>query len=80
MIRIALIAASFVGLTSVAACNGNGPEGNTYYQIGDANYDALKAGDDACRAKGGTFKLKDGGEPTHLGDYECVMPTAKGPS
>jgi hypothetical protein len=76
VIRTLLIAASLAGLASVAACNGNGPEGNTYYQIGDANYDALKAADDACRAKGGTFKLKDGGEPTHLGDYECV--TAKG--
>jgi hypothetical protein len=76
MIKVALIAASLAGLTSVAACAGNGPEGNTYYQIGDANYDALKAADDACKAKGGTFALKKGGDPTHLGDYECV--TAKG--
>jgi hypothetical protein len=72
MIRILLIAASLAGLASVAGCNANGPEGNPYYQIGDANYDALKAADDACKAKGETFKLKDGGDPTHLGDYECV--------
>ena len=78
MIRMLLIAASLAGLASSAACKGDGPEGNTYYQIGDANYDALKAADDACKAKSGTFKLKDGGDPTHLGDYECVMPTAKG--
>jgi hypothetical protein len=71
MTRIMLIAASLAGL-SLAACNANGPEGNPYYQIGDANYDALKAADDACKAKGGTYKLKDGGDPTHLGDYECV--------
>jgi hypothetical protein len=78
MIRTILIAASVAGLASIAACKGDGPEGNTYYQIGDANYDALKAADDACRTRGGTFKLKDGGDPTHLGDYECVMPAAKG--
>jgi hypothetical protein len=74
MIRTLLIAASLAGLASVAACNANGPEGNTYYQIGDANYDALKAADDACKAKGGKFNLKNGGDPTHLGDYECVTP------
>jgi hypothetical protein len=74
MIRTLLIAASLAGLTCVAACNANGPEGNAYYQLGDANYDALKAADDACRAKGGKFTLKNGGEPTHLGDYECVTP------
>jgi hypothetical protein len=75
MIRIALIAASLAGLASIAACT-TGPEGNTYYEQGDANYDALKAADDACKAKGGTFTLKQGGDPTHLGDYACV--TAKG--
>jgi hypothetical protein len=80
VIRTLLIAASLAGLGCVAACNGNGPEGNTYYQIGDANYDALKAADDACKAKAGTFSLKKGGDPTHLGDYECVAPTAKGSS
>ena len=78
MIRIALIAASLASLASIAACKGDGPEGNTYYQIGDANYDALKAADDACKAKGGTFQLKQGGDPTHLGDYECLTATAKG--
>ena len=75
MIRTLLIAASLAGLASIAACKGDGPEGNPYYQIGDANYDALKAADDACKAKGGTFQLKKGGDPTHLGDYECL--TAK---
>jgi len=74
MIRILLIAASLASPASVAACNANGPEGNTYYQIGDANYDALKAADDACKAKGGKYTLKNGGDPTHLGDYECVTP------
>jgi hypothetical protein len=78
MIRIALIAASLAALAPLAACNANGPEGNTYYEQGDANYDALKEATDACKAKGGAFELKKGGDPTHLGDYQCVM--AKGPS
>jgi hypothetical protein len=72
MTRIMLIAASLAGLASIAACNANGPEGNPYYQIGDASYDTVKAAHDACAAKSGTFKLKDGGDPTHMGDYECV--------
>jgi opacity protein-like surface antigen len=76
MVQIALIAASLAGLASVAACAANGPEGNPYYSIGDANYDNVKAASDDCKAKGGTFGLKKGGDPTHLGDYECV--TAKG--
>jgi hypothetical protein len=73
MIRLVLIAASVAGLAGLAACN-TGPEGNPYYQVGDANYDALKAADDACKAKGGTYSLQKGGDPTHLGDYQCVMP------
>jgi hypothetical protein len=77
-VRLGLIAASLAGLGCVAACNANGPEGNTYYQQGDANYDSLKDATDACKAKGGVLTLKKGGDPTHLGDYACV--TAKGPS
>jgi hypothetical protein len=75
MIRTLLIAASLAGLASVAGCT-SGPEGNTYYEQGDANYDALKQATDDCKAKGGTLTLKPGGDPTHLGDYACV--TAKG--
>ena len=73
MIRLALIAAILAGLS---ACS-TGPEGNAWYQMGDANYDALHAASDACKAKGGTFQLKSGGEPTHMGDYECVMPKGR---
>jgi|HubBroStandDraft_1064217.scaffolds.fasta_scaffold392277_2 hypothetical protein len=70
MIRAFAIAAALVCL---AAC-AEGAEGNAWYQQGDANYDAIKAADDACKAKGGTFQLKKDGDPTHLGDFECVMP------
>jgi hypothetical protein len=66
MTRLALLAAAVMTL---AAC---GPEGNAWYQQGDANYDALKAANDACVAKGGKFQLKQGGDATHLGDYECI--------
>ena len=72
MRRAFAIGAMLLGL---AACAANGaPEGNAWYQMGDANYDALHAADDACKAKGGTFQLKSGGDPTHLGDYECLSP------
>jgi hypothetical protein len=60
-----------VVLASLAACKSDGPEGNPWYSVGDANYDSVKAAADACKAKGGDFQLKDGGDPTHLGDYAC---------
>ena len=58
-------------LALVAACS-SGPEGNAWYQQGDANYDAVKSAHDACVAKGGVFQVKPQGDPTHLGDYECI--------
>ncbi|HTX49840.1 MAG TPA: hypothetical protein VME40_10670 [Caulobacteraceae bacterium] len=61
-------------VASLAACS-SGPEGKAWYEQGDANYDALKAAHDACAAKGGTYQVKSGGDPTHLGDYECVGAT-----
>ena len=68
MKRLALVISS---LAALAAC-ASGPEGKAWYEQGDANYDALKAAHDACVAKGGTYQVKTGGDPTHLGDYECV--------
>ena len=68
---------ALIALASLAACNTSGPEGNAWYQEGDANYDALKAAHDACVAKGGTYQIKPGGDPTHLGDYACVGAKAK---
>ncbi len=68
MIRALAVIALFVGLS---ACASNEPEGNAWYQHGDANYDALKAARDACAEKGGDYELKTGGDPTHLGDYAC---------
>ncbi len=68
MKRLLVIAAAFAAL---AACASNGPEGNPWYSQGDVTYDTVKAAADACKAKGGEFQLKQGGEPTHLGDYAC---------
>ncbi|HUO12302.1 MAG TPA: hypothetical protein VMU37_06050 [Caulobacteraceae bacterium] len=73
MRRIAII----VGAAVLLAACASGPEGNAWYQQGDANYDALKAAHDACAAKGGTYQVKQGGDPTHLGDYECVGAKSK---
>jgi hypothetical protein len=66
--RALVIAAAFAAL---AACASGGPEGNAWYEQGNANYDELKGAADACKAKGGDFQLKSGGDPTHLGDYAC---------
>jgi hypothetical protein len=75
MIRLLAIAATFGVLGTLGACGTNdAAEGNPWYSIGDANYDTVKAATDACKAKGGTFQLKPGGDSTHMADYECVKP------
>jgi hypothetical protein len=58
-------------LAALAACASSEPEGNPWYSVGDVTYDSVKAAADACKAKGGDFELKQGGDPTHLGDYAC---------
>jgi hypothetical protein len=67
MIRLIL---ALTALGALGACSSSG-SGAAWYEQGDANYDALKAAHDACAAKGGTYQVKPGGDPTHLGDYEC---------
>jgi hypothetical protein len=71
MKRLLFIAGALTLLSGCAA----GPEGPAWYQQGDANYDALKAAHDACAKQGGQYQLRPGGEPTHLGDYECTPGT-----
>ena len=73
MIRLMFVIAASGAL---AACGG--PEGKAWYDEGDASYDALKTAHDACVAKGGTFEVKPGGDPTHLGDYVCQSPHEAG--
>jgi hypothetical protein len=69
MRRAFVIAALLLGLP---ACASHAAEGNAWYQMGDANYDAIKSAHDACVTKGGAFQLKQGGDATHLGDFECL--------
>jgi len=73
MIRLVVIALSLV---ACAGCADSGGSGRAWYENGDATYDNLKAATDACKAKGGDLQLNNGGDPTHLGDYDCIM--AKG--
>jgi hypothetical protein len=40
---------------------------------GDANYDALKAATDSCRAKGGVIRLKGGYDGRRLENYVCEI-------
>jgi hypothetical protein len=68
MLRLASIVSAF---TLLAACTSDGAEGNPWYSQGDVTYDSVRAASDACKAKGGDFQLKPGGDPTHQGDYAC---------
>ena len=48
-----------------AACAGSARDG------GYATYDALKAAQQACKAKGGALKLKTEGDPQSIDGYAC---------
>jgi len=61
-IALALILAS-----ALAACVSASPEG------GIASYDALKAAQEKCVARGGTLKLQKGGDSQLLEDYSCKV-------
>ncbi len=77
MTRLLLLCAVLLGLSACTSGPSGEPQsGSAWYESGDVNYDALKRATDACKAKGGDYRLKTGGDPTHLGDYECV--NAKG--
>jgi hypothetical protein len=68
MIRLLVIAGL---LASGAACTDTSSSDKAWYESGDATYDAVKTAADACKAKGGDFHVKHGGDPTQLSDYEC---------
>ena len=59
--RAALILVALMGMTACVSSR----EG------GIANYDGLKQAQEACAAKGGKLKLKDGGNSQWLEDYSC---------
>ena len=64
--RVALIALAALAL---AGCS---ETGRAWYESGDASYDAVKRATEACKAQGGAYQLKKGGDPTNLGDFSCV--------
>jgi hypothetical protein len=68
VIRILFITGVLLACT---ACNDTSG-GRAWYEPGDATYDALKSASDACKAKGGQFQLRPGGDSTHMGDYQCL--------
>ncbi len=67
MRRFAVIAFALAALSGCASGDSSAP----WYEGGNANYDALKRAADACKAKGGDFQVRPGGDPTHLEDYDC---------
>ncbi|MET0271743.1 MAG: hypothetical protein ABW360_02000 [Phenylobacterium sp.] len=62
MIRVLLIAA--LACTTMA-CATNARDG------GYATYDALRTAQEACKAKGGTLKLKTLGDAQSIDGYAC---------
>jgi hypothetical protein len=65
---------AIIALLTLGAC----AEGQGSYSppAGDASYDALKSASEQCKARGGQFQLKNGGDNRDLSDYECKI--AKG--
>jgi len=68
MIRWLLPAALLLGCAACADADSDRP----WYDAGDVTYDKLKAAADACKAKGGDFRLKTNGDPKSLEDYQCA--------
>ena len=60
--RAALLALLALGLTACETASNAG---------GVADYDALRQAQQACAARGGTFKLKPGGDAEYIQDYAC---------
>ncbi|MGH6972133.1 MAG: hypothetical protein ACREEQ_11030 [Caulobacteraceae bacterium] len=66
------LASLTLALLALGACADNSPgPSHAWYEQGNVSYDSLKAADAACKAKGGVFQLRNGGDPTYLGDFEC---------
>ena len=61
---------SALSLTLSACASGSPSYGLDY---GDANYDALKAATDKCKAQGGVIQLKSGYDGRHLENYVCKI-------
>ncbi len=68
----AAVLALALGLAACGALKGN-------YDLppGDANYDALKAATEECKAKGGEVSLKSGYDERELSNYQCKIGGAR---
>jgi hypothetical protein len=44
---------------------------------GDANYDAIKGATQACQARGGQIRLKNGYDGRELASYQCKIGKAR---
>jgi len=56
---------------TLSACAVSGQSYGLDY--GDANYDALKAATDKCKAQGGAIQLKSGYDGRRLENYVCKI-------
>ena len=62
--RAVLIIAAF----ALTACESSAGFGRS---AGIATYDAIRAAQTDCAAKGGKLTLKASGDPQYIGDYAC---------
>jgi hypothetical protein len=60
-----VLAAALFALALSACAGAASPDG------GVATYDALKSAQTNCAAKGGSLRLRSGGDPEYIGDYAC---------
>jgi outer membrane murein-binding lipoprotein Lpp len=70
------LAAVALGL-ALAGCASDAGAPKASYSLGrgTASYDQLRRDSERCTADGGKIEAKqDGGDPTQLANYTCVMP------
>jgi hypothetical protein len=73
----AYLALAALGL-ALAGCASDGaapPKASYSLGRGTASYDQLRRDSEKCAADGGKIEVKqDGGDPTQLANYSCVIP------
>ena len=75
--RAALLALAGLGLATAGCATDDVASAKTSYSLGRGvvNYDELRRANDRCAADGGKIEAKqDGGDPTQLANYTCVIP------
>jgi hypothetical protein len=71
-----LAVAAFGLILASCATDGGAPAKSSYsLGRGTASYDQLRRDSEKCAADGGKIEAKqDGGDPTQLSNYTCVIP------